>query len=98
MRYNFYFSVKESDIKKFYVLNEKNGKRYENFISRKLENGMDVFSLELIDTIKLKDQFDFLFYLKKEDEFDKSFSKFLPHPEPKNLSFDKERNIFVIDF
>ena len=97
LRYNFYFSAKESDIKKFYVLNEKNGKRYENFIFRKLENGMDVFSLELRDTIKLKDQFDFLFYLKKEDEFDKSFSKFLPHPEPKNLSFDKERNIFIID-
>ena len=58
---------------------------------------MDVFSLELSDEIKLKEQFDFLFYLKKEDEFDKSFSKFLPHPEPKNLSFDPDRNLFIID-
>jgi hypothetical protein len=58
---------------------------------------MDVFSLEFSEEIKLKEQFDFLFYLKKEDEFDKSFSKFLPHPAPKNLSFDSERNLFIID-
>ena len=58
---------------------------------------MDVFSLQLTDKVKLKEQFDFLFYLKKEDEFDKSFSKFLPHPEPKNLSFDAKRNLFIID-
>lgn len=97
LRYNFYFSGEKGDISKFYVLDEKDGKRYENFISRKLENGMNVYSLELSDEIKLKEQFDFLFYLKKEDEFDKSFSKFLPHPEPKNLSFDLERKIFIID-
>ncbi len=97
LRYNFYFSNPKGDISKFYILNEKDSKRYENFTARKLENGMDVFSLELSDEIKLKEQFDFLFYLKKEDEFDKSFSKFLPHPEPKNLSFDPERNLFVID-
>ena len=97
LRYNFYFSGANGDISKFYVLNEKDSKRYENFSSRKLENGMDVFSLELSDEIKLKEQFDFLFYLKKEDEFDKSFSKFLPHPEPKNLSFDPDRNLFIID-
>jgi len=58
---------------------------------------MDVFSLELFEEIKLKEQFDFLLYLKKEDEFDKSFSKFLPHPEPKNLSYDSERKVFIID-
>jgi hypothetical protein len=97
LRYNFYFSSPQGDISKFYILNEKDGKRYENFTARKLENGMDVFSLELSDEIKLKEQFDFLFYLKKEDEFDKSFSKFLTHPEPKNLSFDAERNLFIID-
>ena len=97
LRYNFYFSGAEADITKFYVLNEKDSKLYQNFTSRKLENGMNVYSLELSDEIKLKEQFDFLFYLKKEDEFDKSFSKFLPHPEPKNLSFDPERKVFIID-
>lgn len=97
LRYNFYFTGPEGDINKFYILNEKDGKRYQNFTARKLENGMDVFSLELTDEVKLKEQFDFLFYLKKEDEFDKSFSKFLPHPEPKNLSFDAKRNLFIID-
>lgn len=97
LRHNFYFSGPDGDITKFYIQNEKDGKRYENFIARKIENGMDVFSLEFSEEIKLKEQFDFLFYLKKEDEFDKSFSKFLPHPEPKNLSFDSERNLFIID-
>lgn len=97
LRYNFYFTGPEGDINKFYILNEKDGKRYQNFTARKLENGMDVFSLELTNEVKLKEQFDFLFYLKKEDEFDKSFSKFLPHPEPKNLSFDAKRNLFIID-
>ncbi|OUW77167.1 MAG: hypothetical protein CBD72_02175 [Flavobacteriaceae bacterium TMED212] len=97
LRYNFYFSSKEEDINKFYVLDEKDGKRYENFTARKLENEMDVFSLEFSNEIKLKEKFDFLFYLKKDDEFDKAFSKFLPHPEPKNLSFDSHRNLFIID-
>ena len=58
---------------------------------------MDVYSIELSEEIKLSERFEFLFYLKKEDEFDKSFSKFLSHPEPKNLSFDAERNLFTID-
>ena len=97
LRYNFYFTNKQDDIGKFYLLNEKDGNRYKNFVSRKLENGMDVFSLEFSREVKLKDKFDFLFYLKKDDEFDKSFSKFLPHPEPKNLSFDPERDLFIID-
>ena len=97
LRYNFYFSKIGGDIRKFYVKNEKDGKRYDNFTSRKLENGMDVYSIELSEEIKLRERFEFLFYLKKEDEFDKSFSKFLSHPEPKNLSFDAERNLFTID-
>jgi len=97
LRHNFYFSSPDGDISKFYIQDEKDGKRYEDFTPRKIENGMDVFSLELFEEIKLKEQFDFLLYLKKEDEFDKSFSKFLPHPEPKNLSYDSERKVFIID-
>ena len=64
---------------------------------RKLENGIEAFTLELSNQIKLKEKYDFLFYLKKYDELDKSFSKFLPHPEPKNLNFDKTKNIFFND-
>ena len=97
LRYNFYFSRIGGDIRKFFVKNEKDGMRYDNFTPRKLENGMDVYSLELSNEIKLREKFDFLFYLKKEDEFDKSFSKFLSHPESKNLSFDPDRNLFTID-
>ena len=97
LRYNFYFTTEAQDIEKFYVLNEKDGTRYENFIERKLENGIEAFSLELSNEIKLKERYDFLFYLKKYDELDKSFSKFLPHPEPKNLNFDKTKNIFFND-
>ena len=97
LRYNFYFTRQSGDIKKYYVLNEKDGIRYENFIPRKLKNGIEAFSLELSEEIKLKEKYEFLFYLKKEDEFDKSFSKFLPHPEPINLNFDEEKKIFFND-
>ena len=97
LRYNFYFTRQSGDIKKYYVLNEKDGIRYENFIPRKLKNGIEAFSLELSEEIKLKEKYEFLFYLKKEDEFDKSFSKFLPHPEPINLNFDEEKKVFFND-
>ena len=97
LRYNFYFTRQSGDIKKYYVFNEKDGIRYENFIPRKLKNGIEAFSLELSEEIKLKEKYEFLFYLKKEDEFDKSFSKFLPHPEPINLNFDEEKKVFFND-
>ena len=97
MRYNFYFSSSANNIQNFYVLNEKTSSRYLEFTKRQLENGKIVYSLEIPDSHKLMDRYGFLFYLKKDDEFDKSFSKFLPHPEPKNLSFDSIRNIFIND-
>ena len=56
LRYNFYFSKMGGDIRKFYVKNEKDAKRYKNFTSRKLENGMDVYSMELSEEIKLREK------------------------------------------
>tara|TARA_B110000090_G_scaffold200756_1_gene242051 strand:- start:185 stop:1030 length:846 start_codon:yes stop_codon:yes gene_type:complete len=97
LRYNFYFSSSANNIQNYYVLNEKTSSRYLEFTKRQLENGKIVYSLEIPDSYKLMDRYGFLFYLKKDDEFDKSFSKFLPHPEPKNLSFDSTRNIFIND-
>lgn len=97
LRYNFYFSSSANNIQNYYVLNEKTSSRYLEFTKRQLENGKIVYSLEIPDSHKLMDRYGFLFYLKKDDEFDKSFSKFLPHPEPKNLSFDSIRNIFIND-
>ena len=97
LRYNFYSSSSANNIQNYYVLNEKTSSRYLEFTKRQLENGKIVYSLEIPDSYKLMDRYGFLFYLKKDDEFDKSFSKFLPHPEPKNLSFDSTRNIFIND-
>ena len=97
LRYNFYFSSTANDIGNYYVFNEKTSSRYLDFTKRQLENGKIVYSLEIPYSQKLMDRYEFLFYLKKDDEFDKSFSKFLPHPEPKNLSFDSTRNIFIND-
>ena len=81
LRYNFYFSKIGGDIRKFYVKNEKDGKRYDNFTSRKLENGMDVFSIEA-DEIKLKSN-SILFYLKKKTNLISPFQNFYRNLNPK---------------
>ena len=39
LRYNFYFSSSENNIKNYYVLNEKTSNRYLEFTKRQLENG-----------------------------------------------------------
>lgn len=97
LRYNFYFVSQSKDMSDYYVFDEKKGKRYLDFKKRKLENGTSVFTLEIPEQKKQSERYDFLYYLKKEDEFDKSFSKFLQYPDPKNLSYDKNEDRFIND-
>ena len=97
VRYNFYFTVTKPDFSNYFIVDSKNQNKRTQFNQRTLANGMEVFTMELENTFKLKDRYDEVYYLKKEDEFYKSFSKSLPQPNPRNFSFDSDRSTFLSD-
>ena len=45
----------------------------------------------------MKDNYKYKLYLKKEDDFNKSFNKYLSHPIPKNLKYEVENDIFFLE-
>ena len=96
-RYNFYSANDNTDLGNFYVINNKNNEQLKDFQSRYLENGMKVNTLILEESYPLKDRYGFEYYLKKEDEFDKSFSKYIPQPTIKNISMDASNGKFYND-
>jgi hypothetical protein len=96
-RYNFYFSGKENDFTNYFVFDENSNNRYTEFFVRKLENGMTVQSFVLPEQVKMSENYSHKLYLKQEDEFSKSFNKFLPHPTPNNLKYDIEENTFFLE-
>lgn len=96
-RFNFYSSEKEKDFSNFFVYDETTSNKFNDFSSRTLENGMKVQSFVLPDEIKIKEKYNYKLFLKKEDEFSKSYNKYLPHPTPNNLKFDFEKNTFFLE-
>lgn len=96
-RFNFYSSEKEKDFSNFFVYDETTSNKFNDFSSRTLENGMKVQSFVLPDEIKMKEKYNYKLFLKKEDEFSKSYNKYLPHPTPSNLKFDFEKNTFFLE-
>ena len=96
-RYNFYFSGKENDFTNYFVFDENSNNKFTEFFVRKLENGMTVQSFVLPEQVKMSENYSHKLYLKQEDEFIKSFNKFLPHPTPNNLKYDVEENTFFLE-
>jgi hypothetical protein len=96
-RFNFYYSEKEKDFSNFFVYDENTSNKFNDFSSRTLENGMRVQSFVLPDEIKMNEKYNYKLFLKKEDEFSKSFNKYLPHPTPNNLKFDIDNNTFFLE-
>jgi hypothetical protein len=96
-RYNFYFSGKENDFTNYFVFDENSNNKFTEFFVRKLENGMTVQSFVLPEQIKMSENYSHKLYLKQEDEFSKSFNKFLPHPTLNNLKYDVEENTFFLE-
>ena len=96
-RYNFYFSGKENDFTNYFVFDENSNNKFTEFFVRKLENGMTVQSFVLPEQVKMSENYSHKLYLKQEDEFSKSFNKFLPHPTPNNLKYDVEENTFFLE-
>lgn len=96
-RYNFYFSGKKNDFGNFFIYDENTNDKYNDFYQRTLENGMLVNSFVLPEEIKMNESYTHKLYLKKEDEFNKSFSKYLSHPLPKNLKYEVEKKTFYLE-
>jgi|MDTC01.1.fsa_nt_gb hypothetical protein len=96
-RFNFYYTKNEKDFSNFFVYDENTNERYNDFSSRMLENGMEVQSFVMPKEVKMNETYNHKLFLKKEDEFNKSFNKFLPHPTPNNLKFDAESNTFFLE-
>lgn len=96
-RYNFYFVGKQNDFSNFFVYNENTNEQYNTFFQRTLENGMIVFSFVLDEEIKMSEKYKQKLYLKKEDEFNKSFNKYLSQPIPQNLKYESEEKIFFLE-
>ncbi|MDA7797546.1 hypothetical protein N9H57_01700 [Flavobacteriaceae bacterium] len=96
-RYNFYFSGKGGDFDNYFIFDEVTNTKYTDFSLRTLENGMKVHSFVFPDNIKMNEKYNYKLYLKKEDEFSKSFNKYLPHPTPNNLKYDLEQEAFFLE-
>jgi len=95
-RYNF-ISDKNS-LKNYYITDEDNSINISKFTkTKKAANNKDVYSLTLNVPFQLKEYSDKRFFLKKDDEFFKSFSFPLPNPDKKNVVFDRIENKFYGD-
>lgn len=97
LRYNLISEEKISNIKKFYVSNDENKLDNIKLYKRNLMSGREVFSIEIDEMIKMKDNLELNYFLKKDDKFFNSFSLPLPLPKKSNISYDKKNDLFYAD-
>ena len=97
LRYNLISEEKISNIKKFYVSNDENKLDNIKLYKRNLMSGREVFSIEIDEMIKMKDNLDLNYFHKKDDKFFNSFSLPLPLPKKSNISYDKKNDLFYAD-
>jgi hypothetical protein len=58
---------------------------------------MKVFSFVFPEKIKMNEKYNSKLFLKREDEFSKSFSKYLSSPTANNLKYDLQQGIFYLE-
>jgi len=97
IRYNFYNKKGDLDFNKYYLANEDRSVKIVDYEKRKLQNGMDVFSILLDEEKQIKESYSEQLYLCKEDNIYKNYSMFLPRPNVKNIAFDEKTKGFIID-
>ena len=95
LRYNLISEKKISNIKKFYVSNDENKLDNIKLYKRNLMSGKEVFSIEIDEMIKMKDNLELNYFLKKDDKFFNSFSLPLPLPKKSNISYDKKKRFIL---
>lgn len=93
-RYNIMTSIDEKDFN-YYI--EAENDIFSNFYTRELSNGKNVISFDLDYPLKLKQFLNQRLYLKKRSNYFNSFSKVLPQPGTKNVSYDEKKSIFYAD-
>ena len=96
-RFNLYSNQADIDLKQYYIVDESDQKRLDDFQARTLENGLDVTSYVFEQSYSIKDRYDFKFSLKKDDPYEKTFSKTSPQPTIKSMSYDRIINQFIND-
>lgn len=96
-RFNLYSNQADIDLKQYYIVDESDQKRLDDFQVRTLENGLDVTSYVFEQSYSIKDRYDFKFSLKKDDPYEKTFSKTIPQPTIKSMSYDRVINQFIND-
>ena len=97
IRYNFYNKKGDLDFKNYFLANEDRSIKIVDYEKRKLQNGMDVFSILIDEEKQIKERYSEQFYLCKEDNLFKNYSTFLPRPNIKNITYDKNKKVFYND-
>ena len=96
-RYNFIPSSQTNDFDSFYITDEQNTLKLNNFKTRTLANGQSVYYLLIEDKVLVSESYSKKLYFKKDDDFLSYFSIFLPYPTVKNISYDVKNDIFYND-
>ena len=96
-RYNFYYSNQLVDFSSYFITDEQNTIKIENYKTRTLASGLRVFYIIIDDPTFASETYSKKLYLKKEDNFHSPFSLFLPFPRAENISFDEKENLFFND-
>ena len=95
LRYNIY--TNSNSISKFYITDEDENFKLNDFKVRKLASGKSVYFVELNNNFQLSENYNYRHFLKKDDELFKSFLLSLSHPNVKNISFDLTSSDFYAD-
>lgn len=95
IRYNIY--TNSNNITQYYITDEDENFKLNDFRIRYLVSGKRVYTVELTNDIQLSEYYNYRHFLKKDDELFKSFSLSLSHPNVKNISFDLASSNFYAD-
>lgn len=96
-RYNFYSSNQLIDFSSYFITDEQNSIKIDNYKTRTLASGLSVFYIAIDEPIFASENYSKKLYLKKEDNLLSPFSLFLPYPKAENISFDEKENLFFND-
>lgn len=95
LRYNLVTS--SNNLGKYYITNEEDEFKLKGFKKRILTSKKTVYSITLKDELKSMESYDFRHFLKKDDDFFKSYLLPLNHPEKQNISYCSSDKVYYAD-
>jgi hypothetical protein len=96
-RYNFFSTDSVIDFKKYFITDEQDSFKLNNFDTRVLANGMSVYFILIEEETLASQAYTKKLYLKKDDDFLTYFSIFLPYPKPNTINYDSMKNVYFND-